>query len=111
MCVCVCVQIANDVAPSRTLQPPGVRTLCIYGTNITTPVGLTFPLAQRGNVSSFDTVKLTVTNDGDGTVAREGLNVCAQWPNVSVYPIFNMSHGGVMFDPRSISLFIANLYT
>ncbi|KAK0428978.1 hypothetical protein QR680_011118 [Steinernema hermaphroditum] len=95
-----------------TLDAPGVKVHCIYGTKVNTPE--TFSWAPKDFPDSQPT---TFFGDGDGTVNIRSLEACKRWnpennsgKTVKAYPLENADHMGILADQRIFDLLKTLLY-
>ena len=74
-----------DSEKAIDLSPPSVTTYCFYGLGIPTP--LTFEYGDGFNETPTD----YTSDDGDGLVNRQGLEVCRQWEGRNGGYMFNLT--------------------
>jgi len=100
-------EILPPIEKFRTSDPPGVAINCVFGYNVSTLATLSFP-------EGFDGPWQNTTADGDGTVMRASLEICAQWATLQEQPvnilrIANMNHSSVVFNDEAIQYFFNSI--
>lgn len=69
-----CWEMRKDMMPYvNNFSPPGVETVCIYGSGLPTIETLVYPSSDLSKKPSL------ITGDGDGTVNSRSLQACNQW--------------------------------
>jgi hypothetical protein len=91
--------LIESMAIYQKLDPPGVPTYCIFGTDVETLYRIDF---QTENFFSGPSVNTTTS--GDGTCAVESLDMCSHWANqqpqpCKSIPISGMIHANAVFEP------------
>jgi hypothetical protein len=100
-------QMLIDMASLRNFSAPGVPLHCVVGYNLSTVATVDYPTGFGGNITS-------TSEDGDGVVLSQSLDVCDGWNTTQTQPINtirvpNMQHGDPVFDPQVISYFLSVL--
>jgi len=85
------LEIYEGVFNYTTIQDPGVKVYCYYGFNTSTLFTLTY---ESTDFQSSQPVMTFV--DGDDTAAVASLALCSNWSNVTVIPVENMQHAGIV---------------
>jgi len=93
--------------PAKILPPhPGVKTYCVYGTEIDTEEQLHF----EGKNFPDEKPKLNKVN-GDGTAAYESLSACNGWlGSVQVIELPGINHQGALKSKKGIQTVVDILF-
>jgi len=92
-------EIIENMAMYQKLDPPGVPTYCIFGTDVDTLYRIDFQ-----SEDFFTGPSVNTTTSGDGTCAVESLDMCSLWagqqpqPCKSI-PVPGMIHANAVFEP------------
>jgi len=89
-----------------TTTDPGVPVHCITSGNVQTPVHLN--VSSDKDVSKALKKPLVIYDDGDGTVHKASLEVCARWPSTrKVYRFDGVLHSAMLNVDKVADLFVA----
>lgn len=96
------------VPPVFTEEPPNVPVLCLYGSNVNTPVSYVY---KSGSFPDGSPVE--VMSNGDGTVPLNSLNGCKHWKQdqpVIVKDFPSNEHNGILRNKTFIDFVKDVLY-
>ncbi|KAF8567880.1 hypothetical protein P879_07550 [Paragonimus westermani] len=85
-------------------NPTGVQVICVHGSQVSTPVSLTYPRKGWFHKGFPDETPTITDGDGDGTVPIRSLEVCRQWVNTEHVVLPGAAHIPITTDPRFLTV-------
>ncbi|KAF7262615.1 hypothetical protein EG68_00092 [Paragonimus skrjabini miyazakii] len=86
------------------LNPTGVQIICVHGSEVSTPVSLTYPQKGWFHKGFPDESPKITEGEGDGTVPIRSLEICRHWTNTEYVTLPGASHIDITTDPRFLTL-------
>ncbi|KAF6772266.1 hypothetical protein AHF37_08958 [Paragonimus kellicotti] len=86
------------------LSPTGVQVICVHGSEVSTPVSLTYPQKGWFHKGFPDEAPTITEGEGDGTVPIRSLEICRHWTNTEYVTLPGASHIPITTDPRFLTI-------